>query len=73
MPNLARGRTSDLLLGEVASPFIEALVLLALTYLGKGDKDHTDDPISFVPIFHSESIRINNLPITQRTSPEEEE
>jgi hypothetical protein len=24
----------------------------------KGDKDHTDDPMSFVPIFHSESTRI---------------
>jgi hypothetical protein len=28
---------------------------------------------SFVPIFHSESTRINNLPIMRRTSPEEEE
>jgi hypothetical protein len=46
MHNLDRGRTSDLLLGEAASPFIEASVLLALTDLGKGDKDHTDDPIS---------------------------
>jgi hypothetical protein len=37
------------------------------------DKDHAGDPMSFVPIFHSESTRINNLPITRRTSPEEEE
>jgi hypothetical protein len=37
------------------------------------DKDHADDPMSFVPIFHSESTRINNLPTTRRTSPEEEE
>jgi hypothetical protein len=37
------------------------------------DKDHADDPWSFVPIFHSESTQINNLPITRRTSPEEEE
>jgi hypothetical protein len=29
------------------------------------DKDHTGDPMSFVPIFHSESTRINNLPTTQ--------
>jgi hypothetical protein len=37
------------------------------------DKDHAGDPMSFVPIFHSESTRINNLPTTRRTSPEEEE
>jgi hypothetical protein len=29
--------------------------------------------MSFVPIFHSESTRIENLPITQRTSPEDED
>jgi hypothetical protein len=29
------------------------------------DKDHASDPTSFVPIFHSESTRINNLPITR--------
>jgi hypothetical protein len=29
--------------------------------------------LSFVPIFHSESTQIENLPITQRTSPEDED
>jgi hypothetical protein len=37
------------------------------------DKDHAGDPMNFVLIFHSESTQIENLPITQRTSPEEEE
>jgi hypothetical protein len=37
------------------------------------DKDHAGDPMSFVPIFHSESTRIENLPITRRTSPEDED
>jgi hypothetical protein len=37
------------------------------------DKGQAGDPMSFVLIFHSESNRINNLPITRRTSPEEEE
>jgi hypothetical protein len=35
----------------------------ALVELGHTDKDHTDDPRSFVPIFHSESNQIDNLPI----------
>jgi hypothetical protein len=26
------------------------------------DKDHAGDPMSFVPIFHSESTRINKSP-----------
>jgi hypothetical protein len=37
------------------------------------DKDHAGDPMSFVPIFHNESTWINNLPITQKTSPEDED
>jgi hypothetical protein len=40
---------------------------------GPFDKDQAGDPLSFVPIFHSESTRINSLPTTRRTSPEEEE
>jgi hypothetical protein len=41
------------------------VVLVCSWMLDAIDKDHAGDPWSFVPIFHSESTRINNLPITQ--------